>query len=235
LSRNFKIIVAGVALLCLLIILHLVLHRRNRIADRHNADVSTRVVEANQEPRSEKIVRTRREQLDDAQRAALNDVLERRLKPALNGWCDAYAGHVPFRPDEVTAERFFERIGRGDTTMFVFVFNGTTLAIEDSGGSARVKYVNTPGSKQLMDMPKGVPPDPSVPVTRPELVQMLKADSGQDFMPAEIRVIPTAFSSSMNGGAHVNVGGDPNNIASWKFTMVFGPDGNLNYYCRGRP
>jgi len=37
----------------------------------------------------------------------------------------------------------------------------------------------------------------------------------------------------MNGGVQVIVGGDPVNIASWKFTLVFGPDGKLNYYCRG--
>jgi hypothetical protein len=54
-----------------------------------------------------------------------------------------------------------------------------------------------------------------------------------DFPPAEIRIIPTAFSSSMNGGVHVNVGGDPNNAASWKYTLVFDPDGKLSYYCRG--
>ena len=62
---------------------------------------------------------------------------------------------------------------------------------------------------------------------------MLNLDSGTNFPPAEIRVVPTAFSSAMNGGAHVNVGGDPINSASWNFTMVFGLDGNLNYYLRG--
>ena len=118
--------------------------------------------------------------------------------------------------------------------IYVFMMDGATLAIEDSGDFARVTYLNTPESKQLMALPSGAEPNPTVPVTQNELAAMLKADSGTDFSPADIRIIPTAFSSSMNGGAHVNVGGDPNNIASWKFTLVIGPDGNMNYYCRGR-
>ena len=62
---------------------------------------------------------------------------------------------------------------------------------------------------------------------------MLKADSGVDFPPPELRATPTAFSSAMSGGAQVSAGGDPVNSASWKFTMVFGADGNLTHYLGG--
>jgi hypothetical protein len=94
-------------------------------------------------------------------------------------------------------------------------------------------YLNSPASKKLMQLPHGERPDPKSPVAREDLAKMLKADSGTDFAPAEMRVTPTAFSSAMNGGVHVSVGGDPVNIASWRFTMVFGPDAMLTYYMRG--
>lgn len=178
--------------------------------------------------------RSRAKELTEDERADLNSSFKTKLKPALEHWCGIYAGHVPFQADTLTTDQFYEKIGRpGSSSMFIFMLNGTTLGIEDLGNSARVSYLNTPDSKRLMDMPSGSKPDPTIPITRADLIQILKQDSGIDFSPNEIRVIPTAFSSGMNGGAHVIVGGDPNNIASWKFTMVFSPDGNLNYYCRG--
>jgi hypothetical protein len=38
----------------------------------------------------------------------------------------------------------------------------------------------------------------------------------------------------VNGGAFVNVGGDLNNGYTWKYTLVFGDDSKLIYYCKGR-
>ena len=116
--------------------------------------------------------------------------------------------------------------------MYMFVFDGITLGIAEVNGSAHVSYMNTPQAKKLMALPDA-PPTTDLSATRNEITKMLTADSGIDFPPAEIRIIPTAFSSALNGGFHVNVGGDPNNVASWKYTLVFGTDGNLNYYCKG--
>ncbi len=181
-----------------------------------------------------KVLRTRRGELTDAEIAELKDTFEKRLKPAVTAWCEAYAGHVPFKSEDLSPDNFLEEIGRGKSAMYVFMLNGATFGIADVNESAQVSYLNTPGAKKLMALPNGAPPSTDVPVTRNELARMLKADSGTDFLPAEIRIIPTAFSSAMNGGANVNVGGDPVNIASWKFTLVFGPDGNLNYYLRGQ-
>ena len=46
--------------------------------------------------------------------------------------------------------------------------------------------------------------------------------------------LPSGYSGALNGGAIVNVGGNPDNAASWKYDMVFGADGRLVYYLRGR-
>lgn len=175
----------------------------------------------------------RRTQLDAIQLAAVKEAFEERLKPAIQAWCKAYSGRVPFGPEDVTVDCLHGQVGRGTFNLYTFMVNGVTLAVEDADSTADVSYLNAPASKKLMELPRGTPPDPSIPVTREELAEMLHLDSGRDFPQAEIRVIPTAFSSAMNGGAHVNVGGDPVNAASWKFTLVFGPDGKLNYYCKG--
>jgi hypothetical protein len=53
-------------------------------------------------------------------------------------------------------------------------------------------------------------------------------------MPNDIRLIPSGYSGALNGGAIVNVGGTPDNAASWKYDMVIAPDGKLAYYLRGK-
>ncbi len=181
----------------------------------------------------EDLFRATRKDLSEDEQTALKETFENRLKPALHEWCKAYAGHVPFQPEALTVDNLIEEIGRGKFRMYMFVLDGTTFGIADVDGSAHVSYLNTPDAKKLMALPDGMPPNTDLSVTRSEITKMLKVDSGVNFPPAEIRIIPTAFSSAMNGGVHVNVGGDPNNVASWKFTLVFGSDGILKYYCKG--
>jgi hypothetical protein len=172
--------------------------------------------------------------MSDAELAEFKATLEKKLKPAAERWCKAYAGHVPFRPEALTADAFSGAVGRGPRCMYVFVLDGMTVGIEDADRGVLLTHLNTPASKKLVQLPQGTLPDPSMPVTREEIVSMLKADSGVDFPRAEVRITPTAFSSAMSGGVQVTVGGDPNNGASWKFTLVLGSDGNLTYYLRGR-
>jgi len=45
---------------------------------------------------------------------------------------------------------------------------------------------------------------------------------------------PTGFSSAINGGAIVEVGGNPANAASWNYTVIFDSNGTINYYIRGK-
>jgi hypothetical protein len=83
-----------------------------------------------------------------------------------------------------------------------------------------------------MGLPKGTAPTAATPVAANEVAQMLKADSGKDFNESDIHITPSGYSSALNGGAYVNIGGDPDNAATWEYTLVFGPDGKLAYYLK---
>lgn len=157
-------------------------------------------------------------------------------KPAIAKWCSAFSGHVPFSPDEVAAERLVERIGINSTySEYIFVVNGITLGVRDTKGTAQVDYLNAPQqTRKMATLPDGAQaPTASMPVTREEIVKMLNDVSTTPFAAQEIRMTPSGLSGSLNGGVLANVGGNPENGASWKYDMVFGPDGKLAYYLRG--
>ena len=161
-----------------------------------------------------------------------------RYKPAIAKWATAFQGHLPFRPEAVTPEHLFERIGRDSSyNEYIFVVDGITLGVADAKGSAQVDYLNDPKQTQKLAMlPDGTEaPTLKNPVTRHQLVQMLEADSGIRFSAHEIRMTPSGLSGSLNGGVLVAVGGDPENLATWNFDLVFGPDSSLAFYLRGKP
>jgi hypothetical protein len=162
---------------------------------------------------------------------------EARYKPAIEKWAKAFEGHIPIDPKQVTADNFIERVGPNPSfySEYVFVVDGITLGVEDSRGTARVDYLNAAHqTAKLAIVPDGSQaPITSAPVAREEITRMLEADGGVHYAPQEIRVIPSGMSGSLNGGAFVNVGGDPNKGGTWKYDMVFGPDGKLAYFLRG--
>jgi hypothetical protein len=161
---------------------------------------------------------------------------EGKYRPAIARWCKAYEGHIPFTADSITPTNFVESIGRDASySEYIFVVNGITLGVSESGDSVRVDYLNNPKQTQkTMDLPDGSqPPSIQLPVTKPEIVKMLKADTGREFADREVRVTPSGISGNLNGGAFVEVGGDENNFASWKYNLIFGPDGELGYYLKG--
>jgi hypothetical protein len=179
-------------------------------------------------------LRVRASELDEQQRAEFQANFQKKYKPVIDKWCEAYQGHLPFAPENLTADKFVERIGRSASYFnYTFVLDGTTLCVEDSRNGVFVSYLNAPQAKQLMQLPKGQQPLPNTSVERQKITQMLTLDSGAQFKPDEIRITPTAFSTGINGGAYVEVGGDPNNAVTWKYTLVFGADGKLVYYMRG--
>ncbi len=186
-------------------------------------------------PVSTRVQRFKRDALSPQQLEAFNEAFTNRLKPAFEKWSKIYAGHLAVRAGSLDSTNLLESMGRGPYSMYTFMLEGATVGIQDRNGVAQVAYLNTPEAKKLMGLPKGEAPNPQLPISHEDLAHMLEADSGVKFPPAEIRVVPSGFSTAMNGGAQISVGGDPNNIASWKFTFVFGPDGNLNYYFRGTP
>lgn len=182
-------------------------------------------------------VKTRFSEFRDDEKSEFAANFEKRFKPALYKWCNAFDGHVPFAPETVTPEKIVERVGRNDSYYeYVFVVDGITLGIQDKNGSAQVDYLNDPKqTRKMAALPNGAgAPISDIPVNRQEITQMVATDSGTQFPPYEIRMTPSGFSGGLNGGELVHIGGDPQNGASWKFDMVFGADGRLAYYLRGQ-
>lgn len=161
---------------------------------------------------------------------------EGKYKPAIAKWCGAFNGHIPFAREEVTADKFVERIGINSAySEYVFVVNGITLGVQDTKGRAQVDYLNSPQqTRKMAELPHGgQAPSVTMPVTREEIVGALEAVSGSRFHAQEVRMTPSGLSGSLNGGVLASVGGTPENGASWKYDMVFGPDGKLAYYLKG--
>ncbi|HEV2694771.1 MAG TPA: hypothetical protein VG347_17885 [Verrucomicrobiae bacterium] len=182
-------------------------------------------------------IKTRFSEFTSDERSEFETNFKQRYKPALNKWCEAYDGHLPFSPDSVSTDNFVERVGKNSSVYseYVFVVDGVTLGIQDSKGVARVDYLNDPRQTQKMAaLPKtGEAPIIAMPVNKDQLVKMLVSDGGEQFRANDVRLIPSAFSGALNGGALVHVGGDPDNAASWKYDLVFGADGKLAYYLKG--
>jgi hypothetical protein len=170
------------------------------------------------------------------QRAEFTTDFERKFKPAISNWANAFAGHLPLAPEQVQPEQLVERIGRDSAYFeYVFVVDGMTLGVQDKNGVARVDYLNAPQqTRKLAALPDGSQaPVVTTPLTRQEVMRMVQAEGGRAFGLHEVRMTPSGFSGGLNGGALVNVGGDPENAASWNYDMVFDPDAKLAFYLKG--
>src|SRR5882724_9563467 len=140
---------------------------------------------------NQRIGRLRASEFTAEQKVEFAVEFEEKIKPALDKWCETYAGHLPFSPADVTPERFVERLGRNLAFYeYTFVIDGTTLCFKDLKGSVIVSYLNSPESKKLMELPGGAPVS-EIPLNRNEVAQILKLDSGTEFKADEIRMIPT--------------------------------------------
>jgi hypothetical protein len=171
------------------------------------------------------------------EKAALEKMFDEKLKPAVEKWCGAYAGHVPFKSEDLTMANFVERIGNERFMTYTFVLNGITIGVEDSNKPRTVlRYVaSRPEMQALNQLPSGgAMPSLNMPITQEEIIRMVKADTGAEFEPSEIEMRPTAAASALDGGAFVHIGhvnGDSNN-GLYKLDFVFGPDGKIVNYER---
>jgi hypothetical protein len=172
----------------------------------------------------------------DTEKTELTNLFNTKLRPAAQRWFAAYSNRVPFNLDDLTLEKFTNRLGKR-ARLHTFVMGDTTLVIQDTSDTAKVCYMmSRKGAVALNNLPSpGTIPDLSMPVTRADVSGMVKADTGVQFKPNEIVMRPTAAASGVNGGAYVNVistGDDPNNGLSSKVTLIFGADGKLVNYER---
>jgi hypothetical protein len=180
-------------------------------------------------------MRKRADNMTEAEKAQFEKDFPEKIKPAIARWCGAYAGHLSFRPEDVTKDTLREIVHlRGDAQAYDFVFHGVDVGVMDDAGTVYVDSLSTGAENDLFRIPKNPPPPLEGSVGRDEILRVLKADSGQDFPPDQIAIRPTGRGTTMNGGVFVDVGEDINADLSppAKYTMVFGPDGNL--VCYGR-
>ena len=183
-------------------------------------------------------LKTRWGNFSDAEKSEFISNFATRYQPALEKWSEAFSNRVPFSPGSITANNFLERIGTRPTYReYIFMVDGITLGIQDSKGVARVDYLNNPQQTGKMTVlpHDGNAPISTTPLSKDDVVKMLAAEGGTQYRPNDIRLVPSGYSGSLNGGAIVNVGGDPENAASWKYDMVFGADGKLAFYLKGNP
>ena len=170
------------------------------------------------------------------EKAELAKKFKEKFLPAVEKWFNAYEGHIPFRPEDLTLDKFHSRLG---DYMYTFMIDrDTTFTIQDSKdpkGVAKVSYLmSRKAAVEINSLPgNGFVPDLTIPIKREDVIRMVKADSGVEFTPNEVLIKPTAAACALNGGAFVDIlptGADPNNALNFKISMVFGPDGNLVNY-----
>ena len=182
-------------------------------------------------------VKYRASEMTAEEKAKFEAVFTRKIKPAVERWCAVYAEHAPFRPEEVTLDKFKEWIfpgGPGEG--YAFVVNGTTVTLDANNGKVVLDYIMAPGAALLWQTPNSAPPPLEGSVTMGEALRLLKADSGRDFPPDQIAMRPTGRSGAMNGGVYVDVGENvKQRTEDAEYSLVFGPDGRLVYYLWNPP
>lgn len=180
-------------------------------------------------------IKLRASELTAEETAEFEKKFAEKIKPAVERWCKIYAGHVPFELKDVTADKLRERFGKDSSFYdYGFVINGTTLSVVDDHGAVHVSYLMSPAAALLFQIPRNPGRPKPVSVTKEEILRLLKADSGEDFPANQIAMRPTAYAGAMNGGVSVDVGEGVNADYAplFRYSMVFGPDGNLACYGR---
>ncbi|EEF60454.1 hypothetical protein [Pedosphaera parvula] len=170
--------------------------------------------------------------LTGAERAELAIHFKEKFKPAIEKWCKAYEGHVPFRPEDVSSEKFSERL---ENYSYSFVIDGIKLTIHEINGVARVLEMETPAAKTLLQPRKeGTVPNVKVSITSDEVIRMVTADTGIEFKPEQVSIEPTGETRALNGGAMVEVGRPRQGISFFAdknaLILAFGADGMLVGY-----
>lgn len=175
--------------------------------------------------------------LSDQQKADLAEKFASKFRPAVERWLSAYEGHTPFTLDNFTLDKFHSTLG---SHMFTFMIGEITLTLVEPRNPdqpAKVGYLMSRQAALDMNRLPGADfvPQLNLPVTREQVILMVKADTGVEFKLNEVMLKPTAKACALNGGAFVDLlpaGADPNNFLNNKISMVFDADGKLVNYER---
>jgi hypothetical protein len=168
------------------------------------------------------------------ERAQLAKLFHDLFRPAAERWSAAYEGRIPFALDEFTLDKFHGRLG---SHMYTFMIGDTTFTMLQAQESARVSYLMTSkAAAEMNSLPgQGFVPNLKPPVSREEVIRMVKADSGVEYKPNEVLIRPTAAACALNGGAFVRIlptGADPEDGLSSVIDLVFDAEGRVVNYER---
>ena len=72
--------------------------------------------------------------------ADFTNKFEKKFKPAIERWCNIYAGRLPFRASDVSIDKFHSKMGG---YLYTFMIGSTTFTIADTKNGARVFYMMT--------------------------------------------------------------------------------------------
>jgi hypothetical protein len=173
----------------------------------------------------------RKAELSPGELKQLEWLFRERLKPALQRWAQAYDGRIPFNPEEVAMENLHSRLGdHPGRYAYTFMVNGSTLSFVEQEGNYAVGYLSAPDAPKLNDVHGGQTPIVTVPVTKEQVIAMVKADIGEEFPMEEVRISPTGLACAINGGAFVRVKPLGKNNEVGVVNLVIGPDGKLISY-----
>jgi hypothetical protein len=181
--------------------------------------------------------------MSEAEMAQVASLFDHDLKPAVEKWARVYSNRVPFDLADLNMSKFVESIGHesGSYHSYIFVMGDITLGIAQRGEETWVQYLASKRAVNTLQAlpPTGASPDISMPVTPNQVLTLARSDSGIPFPPNEVRLIPSAMSGSLAGGAIADVGSAIKNAAnipisksSAGFNYVFQKDGILAYYFR---
>lgn len=177
-------------------------------------------------------------EFNETEKAALAQNFAQRIKPAVSKWINAYGNRAPFKPDDLTLDKFAERLGQNPSFyLYTFVMGDVTLSVEEVNDTTKVMYMMSKRAAVAMNnLPaSGTVPDVTTPVTRDEIIAMVQADTGVMFKPNEVIIHPSAESGALNGGEYVSLlptGANPNNGLASKIDFVFGHGGTMLNYDR---
>jgi hypothetical protein len=108
--------------------------------------------------------------------------------------------------------------------------------VADNDNSAHVVYMMTKeAAHALNSIPtSGRMPDLSVPVTRDQVLDMVKDDRGVIYPPSKVQITPSAEGTTLDGGALVTVNQTMMNggilLDGKSFSLVFDKNGKLVHY-----
>lgn len=167
------------------------------------------------------------------EKAELERKFTAKFKPALESWCKAYEGRIPFLPGDVTFDKFHSKLAGG---FYTFMIGDTTLTFLDNRKGTKVFYMMThEASVALNAMPAGGSPrNLTTPIKRDEVLKMVKTDTGIDYQLNQVEIKPTAAACALDGGAFVEVGrlmkGDMEILTENSLSFVVSSDGKLASY-----